>query len=370
MNLTENNSTEQYKCPNCSAPISFKADSQNLKCEYCECEIDIDTLAEFNNISNEQEGHVQWNDYDIERGSESWKEEEKGLVKKYSCNSCGGSIMTDNVTVATKCPYCDGAIISPSEMSGEYRPDFVLPFQVSKEGAIEGLSNYLKGKKLLPDTFVTRNYLEDISGVYVPFWLFDSKVNANISYKATKVRSWRSGDYRYTKTDHFMVKRSGRVNFANVPADGASKMDDTLMESLEPFDYTKGVDFNTAYLSGYLAQNYDVKSDEMSQRISQRMGNSIQSLCDSTVHGYTTKMLTHSNINNEQGDIKYALLPVWLLNTRYNGQLYTFAMNGQSGRFIGELPIDKTKAIKYFLKSFSISFVTCSAMYLIVMQFM
>lgn len=370
MSLTENNKIEQYKCPNCGAAIEFKAGTENLKCEYCECEIDIQTLAEYNAVSQQHENQVAWLDYEDEKGSEGWDEKEIEEVKKYSCNSCGGSIMTDTVTVATKCPYCESPVISPSEMSGEFRPDLVLPFQVSKEDAIAGLSKYLEGKKLLPDAFASRNYIEDVRGVYVPFWLFDSNVRGQISYKATKKRTWRAGDYQYTRTDFYMVKRGGKVSFANVPADGSSKMDDTLMESIEPFDYSKGVDFNTAYLSGYLAQNYDVKSGELVNRISDRMGNSMVSLCDETIHGYTSKTVSHKNITNEQGDIRYALLPVWILNTKYNNQIYTFAMNGQSGKFVGELPIDKVKAVKYFLKSFGISLLTCSAVYAIVTQFM
>ncbi len=370
MSLTENSTVEQYKCPNCSAPIEYKAGTECLKCDYCECELDINTLAEYNVVNQQHENKVSWTDYEDEKGRDLWNEDEKKEVKKYACNSCGGSIMTDAVTVATKCPYCESAVISPTEMSGEYRPDMVLPFQVSKEDAISGLSKYLEGKKLLPDSFASRNYIEDVTGVYVPFWLFDSKVNGQISYKATKMRTWRVGDYQYTRTDFYMVKRGGNVNFLNVPADGSSKMDDTLMESIEPFDYSKGVDFNTAYLSGYLAQNYDVKSGELEDRISQRMGNSMLSLCDETVHGYTSKTVSHKSITNEQGDIRYALLPVWILNTKYNGQLYTFAMNGQSGKFVGELPIDKAKAVKYFLKSFVVSLISCSVVYAIVNQFM
>lgn len=370
MSLTENNTVEQYKCPNCGAAITFKAGTQNLKCEYCDCEVDIEVLAQYNQVSKEEENQVSWSDYEDGKGGIDWNQEESEDIKKYSCGSCGGTIMTDKVTVATKCPYCDSTVISSSEMGGEYRPDLVLPFQVSKEEAIAGLSKYLQGKKLLPDAFASRNYIEDVTGVYVPFWLFDSKVDGRISYKATKIKTWRMGDFQYTRTDFYMINRRGKASFVNVPADGSSKMDDTLMESIEPFDYTKGVDFNTAYLSGYLAQNYDVKSGELANRISERMGNSMVSLCDATVHGYSTKTMTHKNIVNSEGDISYALLPVWILNTKYNDQLYTFAMNGQSGKFVGELPIDKTKAVKYFMKSFVMSLASCSVVYAIVSQFM
>lgn len=370
MSLTENNTVQQYKCPNCGASISFGADTQNMKCEYCDCEFDIQTLKEFNAIAEEEQKDLQWAHYDEGHGNNEWAQGEKEEVKKYACQSCGGTLITDSVTVASKCPYCDSPIIVPSEMTGEYRPDLVLPFQVTREGAIEGFSKFLKDKKLLPNTFVDQNHIEEVTGIYVPFWLFDSKANGHITYKATRSRMWTMGEYRYTRTDFYMVKRGGVVDFANIPADGSSKMDDTMMESIEPFDFTKGVDFNTAYLSGYLAQNYDVTSENLVGRISERMGKSFEQLCSNTVHGYNTKTITNRNLNNTSDEIRYALLPVWILNTKYNGELYTFAMNGQTGKFVGNLPIDNMKAVKYFFMSFGISLAACGTVMAIIANFM
>ena len=43
------------------------------------------------------------------------------------------------------------------------------------------------------------------------------------------------------------------------------------------------------------------------------------------------------------------LYPVWLLNTTWNGNKYTFAMNGQTGKFVGDLPVDKAAATRWTL---------------------
>ncbi len=356
MNSTENKDTiQQFKCPNCNASIQFSASTQNMQCEYCGCELDVATLEEFAHITEGEQADLEWKTYEEANGSNQWDETEQEEVRKYVCQSCAGSVITDAVTVATKCPYCDNPVVMPAQLENEYRPDMVLPFKVTKEEAIAGLSEFLADKKLLPDLFKDRNHIEEVTGIYVPFWLFDCSAKGEVAYKATKTRMWSTGSYRYTKTNHYLLKRNGKVDFNNVPADGSSKMDDTLMESIEPFDYSLGVDFNTAYLAGYLAQNYDIKSDELVGRVSERMGNSLISMYDSTIQGYETKHITHKNLVNENGDIQYALLPVWILNTKYNGTLYTFAMNGQTGKFVGDLPIDKKKSAMYFLMVFGAS---------------
>lgn len=370
MSKIENSTNRQYKCPNCEASISFHAKSQKMSCEYCDSELDLTALEELNAIHEETQKEIEWVSYEEGNGSKSWEEEEKKGVKKYACQSCAASILTDDVTVATKCPYCENPVILPSEMEEEYRPDLVIPFQVSKEDAIKAFGNYLNNKKLLPNLFKDYNHLQDITGVYVPFWLFDSKTIGNLTYKGTKTKMWTSGEYRYTRHDHYLVKRSGRANFVKVPADGSSKMDDTMMEAIEPFDFTKGVDFNTAYLSGYLAQNYDVDSKELTPRVKERMEQSLTRLCEKTVLGYQTKILSHKHIFNKEGEINYALLPVWILNTKYKDTIYTFAMNGQTGKFVGELPIDKAKAFTYFVKTFTISGLGCGLIYGLMQLFM
>lgn len=371
MSLTESkDALRQYKCPNCGASIKFGASTQNMVCEYCGCELDVQTLEDLSVISEGEQSEIEWENYEDVNGKNDWDEAEKAKVKKYVCQSCGGSIITDDVTVATKCPYCDNPVVMPAKLEDEYRPDLVVPFKVSKEEAISALSKFLEGKKLLPDLFKDQNHIEEITGIYVPFWLFDSDVRGNVAFNATRTRSWTTGNYRYTKTSHYLLKRNGKVGFEKVPADGSSRMNDILMESIEPYDYTQAVDFNTAYLAGYLAENYDVKSDIVKPRIVERMSNSLISLYQTTVVGYGTSVITHKNLVNENGDIHYALLPVWLLNTKYKGQIYTFAMNGQSGKFVGNLPIDKGKSVRYFLQVFFGMSVVLAVIFLLATMFM
>ena len=161
------------------------------------------------------------------------------------------------------------------------------------------------------------------------------------------MRSWSDSSYNYTETSFFAVTRGGMIAFADVPVDGSTKMADDLLESIEPFDLSEAVDFQTAYLAGYLADKYDVDAEQSMQRANERIRKSTEDAFASTVQGYMTVTTESSSIRLENGTVKYALLPVWLLNTTWNGQQYTFAMNGQTGKMVGNLPMDKAAYRKW-----------------------
>ena len=266
----------------------------------------------------------------------------------YVCQTCGGEIIADETTSATSCPFCGNPVIFKSRLSGELKPDYIIPFKLDKKAAKEALKKHMSGKKLLPKVFKSENHIDEVKGVYVPFWLFDTDADAEARYRATKTRFWSDGDYDYTETSHFSLLRSGSMGFDHIPVDGSRKMPDDLMESLEPFDFSEAVDFQTAYLSGYLADKYDVPADECNKRANERVKCSSDIALRSTVVGYDSVVPENVSVQFSGGRKHYALYPVWLLNTTWNGNKYTFAMNGQTGKFVGDLPIDKGAYWKYF----------------------
>jgi len=335
---------QEYKCPCCDGAIAFDTESQKMACPYCGTEFEMETLASYDNeLQNDGDGNMQW---ETTSGGE-WQEGETDGLKVYQCNSCGGEIVGDDTTAATKCPYCGNPIVMMGQFSGALKPDYVIPFKLDKKAAKEALINHYKGKKFLPKVFSDQNHIEEIKGVYVPFWLFDTDADANIRYKATRVRHWSDSKYDYTETSFFNVTRKGTLGFAGVPVDGSSKMADDLMESIEPFDLSQAVDFQTAYLAGFVADKYDIDAESSVERANARIKKSTEEAFAETVDGYTTVTPVRSSINLINGTSKYALLPVWILNTEWNGQKYTFAMNGQTGKFVGNLPIDKSAYKKW-----------------------
>ncbi len=331
-----------YTCPNCSAPLKFDSDRQEVHCDSCDGNFDIEQINEYMAEKGERASSIdmKW-DRELETVEQNFKE--------YSCPSCGAKVVCDEHTTSTRCVYCGNPQVIPITISGIYKPDYIIPFKINKEAAKEALRKFYKGKVLLPKEFASENRIEEIQGIYVPFWLFDCKGKVDLRYSATNVEMWRDLRYRYIKTNYYDVQRSGSVLFEKIPMDGSKKMMDDYMEAIEPYDYSEFEEFDMAYLAGFLSDKYDVACDDMIPRAKERINKSIVPMFRKTVKGFITVRNIYSDIQIDSKDIKYALLPVWLLTTRYKGEPYTFAMNGQTGELVGKLPVDNSKTFKYIL---------------------
>ena len=327
-------------CPACNAEVYFQPGDKEATCPSCGAEFEVEALLALAARKGEtRQDSMTW---DTQAGG-AWDEGETDGLRVYSCKQCGGEIVADETTGATHCPYCGNPVVLTGHFSGALKPDLVIPFQVDKKAAIAALNNHYKGKLLLPKVFKDQNHIEEVKGLYVPVWLFDADADADIHYRASRTRSWSDSEYRYTETTYFSVYRSGGIGFENVPVDGSTKMEDALMESIEPYDITGAVPFQSAYLPGYLADKYDVDAEASIARANERIKRSTEEVFRSTVHGYTSVTTVESAVNLQNGKARYALFPVWILNTDWNGQKFTFGINGQTGKVAGDLPMDKGK---------------------------
>lgn len=329
---------QEFKCPCCDGAIEFDSTLQKMKCPYCGTEFEMDALQAHNEEANPQTPEeMVW---DTAAGT-SWQEGETDGLRVYTCHTCGGEIVADETTGASACPFCGNPVIMTGQFAGALKPDLVIPFKVDKKAAVAALQGHYKGKLLLPKVFKNENHIKEVKGLYVPVWLFDAGANALVHYHATRTRSWSDSQNNYTETSHFAVTRGGGIAFEHVPVDGSTKMEDTLMESIEPFHMEDAVDFRTAYLSGYLADKYDVDAEASIARANERIKRSTEEAFASTVQGYASVIPENSNIRLYNGRARYALYPVWILNTQWNGQKFTFGINGQTGKIVGDLPMDK-----------------------------
>ncbi len=331
-----------YQCPACMGPLRFAGATGRLECEYCGSSFSVKEIEALyaDSVEAAEAAGVQAQSGEAAQAAEeySFQQGAEGL-KVYSCPSCGAELFCDETTAATSCPYCGNPTVVPGQFHGQQKPDFVLPFRLDKQAAVAALKNFYKGKKLLPRAFSDQNHIEEIKGVYVPFWLFDGRVSADIRFAATRVRSFTSGKYRVTQTDHYDVHRAGTLDFERIPADGSTKMPDALMDSIEPYDYRELKPFSTAYLPGFLADIYDVSAREASERAVRRACNTAVSELANTAAGYASCAPVDQQVSMPQIKARYALLPVWMLTTRWQNKTYMFAMNGQTGKLVGDLPV-------------------------------
>ena len=335
-----------YKCPACGGRLEFDASSGKLKCPFCDSVYELSAFEKREEaaLGGSSEADISWDTSGIER----FGKEESSLLSVYVCQSCGGEIITDKTTGATACPFCDSPVVVPKAFEGDLRPDAVIPFRLDKQAAKQAFSKHLQGKKLLPRVFKTQNHLDEIKGVYVPFWLFDCDVKADITYRATKEKKWKEGDFDCVDTSYFDLERRGSISFAGVPVNGSTKVSGELMESLEPYDLSEQAPFRSAYLAGYMADRYDISLEASLPRASARVKRSTEDAFAASLTDFATKEATKTDLDVKNARARYALLPVWLLNTTWQGNRYTFAMNGQTGKFVGDLPEDRAIAARWF----------------------
>lgn len=343
-----------FKCPSCGGPIVFDSTVQKMKCTYCGTEYEQSILEQYEDALKHmpKEDKFSWN---VETDSH-WQDGDADLAV-YVCQSCGGQIVGDPTTMATNCPYCDNPVVLSDKITGDLKPSFLIPFQLTKEQAMEAFRNHIKGKRLLPKDFSKENHIQKIKGLYVPFWLFDAEADGSMRYLGKRIRTWSDSKNNYTETSYFSVLRTGHVCFDKVPVDAASKMPDDLMQSIEPFDVSKLTPFNPGYLSGYLADRYDENADQCIMKANQRIEESTSQILEETVSGYSSISKESSSVQLNNSVAKYVLYPVWILNSKYKGKDYIFAMNGQTGRFIGDLPLDKAAKNRWLGLIFLLSFI-------------
>ncbi len=331
----------EYECPACGGAMEFNPGSQKLKCPFCDSEFDVkDYVANHNSASTGE-------------SAESYQTEQEGAGEGtpmyiYSCGSCGGEILATESLGSMKCPFCSNNVVVHEKFNGAFKPDYIIPFAKTKEDAMQAYSGYVKSKKLLPKVFFEQNHIDEIKGVYVPFWLYSATQNYVGSFEATKVRTWSDSNYNYTETSFYDVERAGTESFRQVPVDGSKEMPDDLMESIEPFDLSKMVPFNMGYLAGFLANKYNVTAKEDRDRAVQRMTATTTANARNTIVGYSSVRTASENCTTTDESTKYALYPVYILNTTWKDGNYLFAMNGQTGKFVGNLPFSKGQAAKYF----------------------
>ena len=368
----------QLKCPSCGAPINFDVPSGKMKCSFCGASFTVEEVNQFNGISQanaeldaahaQQAGtsgaggsgaaggagaaatpETQISTAPAE-GQPGWVEppptyldEATGQkMAQFQCNSCGGEIIGSPDMVSARCPWCNNNFVATGQLTSTRVPDRMIPFAMTKEQALEAFKANMKGLKLIPREFKQVS-VDDIQGVYVPYWLYDATVAGEGNFSCENIRTWTDSEYEYTEHREYQVYRSANVAFLDVPVAGTTKVTDKITESVEPFDYTKSVAFSPAYLTGFMTNKYDVEAQDANPRALERMKDSTEEVLRNSISGYDTVSTINTSIQPAFGELEYVFLPMWLMNVKFQYKNYNYAMNGQTGKFVGTFPVSERK---------------------------
>lgn len=339
----------EYKCTHCGAALAFDASSGQVRCDYCGTEMSVGDIIDSQEIVTSTE-EFDWGNYKAGLSGEILSN-----TAVYQCQSCGAILETDKSTAATTCPYCDSNVVLTDRVAGGMKPNALIPFAIDKKELKERVHAFYRDKKLLPKNFFNDNKIDEILGVYIPFWLFDCTVEGSVNFRGDTESIMETPRERVVTTRNYHIVRDGEVSFRNVPVDASTKMDNALMDSIEPYDFSKMVPFDGAYLAGFYADRFDSDPDSEIGRANRRVLNSTKDAIYRTVVGYTNLREYSNSLRMKNANVKYVLLPAYIINCEYAGKKYRYAVNGQTGKIVGELPSSNSLAWGFFFKWFGIA---------------
>ena len=348
---------KEQKCPACGGSSRFDPVKGKLVCEYCGTVFDIpvpETKEQAGNAgrpgaAGQEEGGTKLEGFDFNSLNSMVTDPNAEALPVYNCVSCGAEVIAPAEQIALTCPYCRNNIVLTNKVSGKLRPNGIIPFRISSKELPAAVQKFYKGKVLLPRRFFSDSTMGNVTGVYVPFWIFTGRVRGDVDFNGMKTSTQRQGNYEITDTSHYILSRRVGMSFENVPVDASGKIDDALMDSLEPFELNDVKPFDMRYLAGFTADRFDVAKDTIADRAKQRMMRSAESIASANIGGGYGSVTKRGGSLHLDIDAKYLLLPVYLFDIMFNGKNYHFAVNGQSGKVVGELPTDWGVSLTYFL---------------------
>lgn len=333
-----------YKCPNCGGYLAFDPEMQGWKCPFC------DSKFEESAVEDQQASKP--------------KPEAEGQVV-YRCDSCGSEIVTDETTVATHCYYCQSPVVLQGKMTSDMRPDTVLPFAIDKDTAVETFMKWVKVKRFVPKDFFSKQQVERMEGVYYPHFVTECEVEGTLDGEGRNVSIHSSSQYVITKTDHYHVRRAGRLTFRSILRPALSKANRKLSEGIHPFPLENEKPFSPAYLTGFLAERRDLEAASMETEIAEEVARYVEPLLSDSIH-YDDQSV-HASSRVRKSSSRYVLLPTWVLtypNKKDKNDPYYYAMNGCTGEVCGKLPVDTKKLwVRGLIRGVVFFIIACAVCY-------
>ena len=326
-------------CPRCGADISFDPSTGKVYCEYCGSYSDISEV-ELNQY-NKEKAKVQAStqskpdsDQSNEPSYGAIKEDDSDIYDEFHCSSCGAQLITDKTTTITRCVFCGSQQMIKQRMTGRFEPKKILPFKINQASFLSIYRTFINKKIFAPNEFRNNPFIKEIRGLYVPFYLYNYNV---ISYGRGQAEERRD------KTTYYKWFEYQQQETALVQIDGSTRLDDSIMSSLEPFYMNALVDYNPAYITGFQAEKTDEAAESLDMKAENRVIMQSNKVVNNHVRPYRQTGGYLVSDFTKKCDPEYALFPIWFVNTNFNNKKYSYAINGQTGKVVGEVPISKPK---------------------------
>lgn len=325
------NNTGVMKCPNCGANMVYDSSRGKLFCEHCETEVEVRAKS----------GEEQ----DFERllsRTDEWGEE----THVFRCENCGAQEVLADGEIAKKCPFCGTTNIVRTEELPGLRPNAVVPFSVPKEDAVKRVKAWARKKVLAPRAFRRSASPENVTGMYMPAFTFDTTADAWYSgvlgkyYYRTRRVNGKTVHERYLKT--FPIRGSYSMAFDDILIQASDKIEQRSLNKLQPFDTNRSKEYRAEFLSGYTAGQYSKDGlacwEEAKGVVHSRLRTAILSR-----YQYDTVVSLDVDFRCRNTTYKYLLLPVYVGHCNWKKKLFNFFVNGRNGKVTGKTPLSPLK---------------------------
>lgn len=295
-------------CANCGKALVYNPEKRKMECPSCGSLYEADQIPE-----PEAEDTMECN--------------------IYTCTACGAELAVNGVESSTFCAYCGQPTIVFSRVSSEIKPNYIIPFSVTKEQAVASIRNQLK-KGFFISNEIKNFSVERVRGIYIPYWLFD------IHYADSQYLSGTVGSGDNERTEYFY--READCDFERLTLDASKQLNDESSQRLEPYDTQALQPFDIHYLSGFYADRYDMSVEQLQPLAVSRAAKLFNSAVEDTIRASDISIIKNSptyQINRTE----YAMFPAWFMTFRYQQKPYTILVNGQTGKVIGGVPYAKSK---------------------------
>ena len=335
-------STVQYKCPDCGGDIHYDPKMRMFACDWCHSYFTKEQLVGDEDFAEDDNDTPNYADE----------------LDVYVCASCGAEIVCDHNTSATFCCYCHSPVALKGRLSGNYRPEYIIPFKIDKDMAIAALREEFKKEFFASKTFLSDATLETMKGLYVPFWMADCDVHSMIEGTGSKPSPYNDfvamnygvggshGSYGDDNSFQYKFVRHADIHFSKVSIVASKQINDELINSIEPYSYSELKDFSMSYLSGFYAEKFDLSPG----RINGKLHTKLRSGAEATIERVSMTAYQNINVRNNLLTIKscdwhFVLLPVWFMSYKFGRDTYFYAVNGQTGKAYGKYPLSILKVL-------------------------
>jgi hypothetical protein len=326
-------------CPACGAKATWSPAKQALVCTYCGTEVpgEIDAGGTVHEI-------------DLAKALRELPDERRGWLSEkrtVRCRSCKAISVFDPERVGQNCDFCGSPeLVDYDEIRSPLRPQSILPFTVDAAAVRDRLRRWFGSKWLAPGSLKRRGLIDTVRGVYLPYWTFDAAADARWSAESGTyyfvTESYRDANGRMRQRQSRRVRwqpAAGRLEhtFDDELVSASTGIHAHLLREIEPFPTSDLVPYDTAYLSGFVVEHYQVVLIDAAERSRQQMLEGLRQLAAQRVPGDT-----HRNLRVDAeffGEtFKHILVPVWLLTYAFGRTRYQAVVNGRTGQVAGEYP--------------------------------